>query len=651
MPSVKISELPVLNQLSANNANTVFVAVDKTTNTTSQFSTTTLAAGLFANNVLNVGTQTTSAFPGLIAQFVANTAPYGQVNFENANTQGSMDLVMTADIGDDANNYLDLGINNSVYADPQFSATKAVDGYLIVHGSSASDYIGNLVLGTAQAETNVLFAVGGTTNLDVVAKMTKNGLEFDNGGYITFDDGSTQTVAASPSSVTLAIQANTIITQGVDATQNTRLDIANTRLDSIETVNNNQNTSISIIQGVDLGQNTTITAVNNYAASGYAKANAALANATGTFAGDLTITGGLTVANTINGSNVSITNQIQFTSNASIRTASGTSNEKDIVILTGDELTTGNGGSITVQTGVGPLTGRGGNINLTAGSGGLGRGVINLLGDTDVGQRLTVNGTFVLSNTNFAATEAAFRITAAGSSQTTTQDGTLIQLTNKPNIPARMLIDSFGTSNAAYSIIAGRAARGTVDAPTATQNNDILLRIAGNSYGTTGYAPFGDARIDFIATENHSDTARGSRIRFWNTPNGSNVVNEIASFNADSVYFTGVVEPEKGFIFTPRLPVGNQTAITIDFTSDVIIKANLTADLTVTLSNFVFGKVVEVWLTNTGGLTRTITHGCSSINSSVNATTFTMSPTSSAYLRYFSIDGNLANTFVAIQAS
>jgi hypothetical protein len=549
MPSVKISELPILNQLSANNANTVFVAVDKTSNTTSQFPTNTLAAGLFANNVLNVGTQTPSTFPGLIAQFIANTAPYGQVNYQNANSAGSMDVVLTANIGNDANNYLDLGINNSVYADPQFSATKAVDGYLIVHGSSASDYIGNLVLGTAQAETNVLFAVGGTTNLDVVAKMTKNGLEFDNGGYITFDDGSTQTVAASPSSVTLAIQANTISTQGVDATQNTRLN-------SIETINTNQNTSISIIQGVDATQNTNITTANNAAWAAFDKANNALANTTGSF-----------------------------------------------------------------------------------------NGTLNILNN------LTVNGTIVLANTNFAATEAAFRITGSGSSQTPTQAGTLIQLTNKPNIPARVLIDSFGTSNAAYSIIAGRAARGTVDAPTATQNNDILLRLAGNSYGTTGYAPFGAARIEFVATENQTDTARGSRINFYNTPNGSNVVNKIASFNADSVEFTGTVAPDKGFIFTPRLPVGNQTAITIDFSSDVIIKANLAADLTFTLSNFVFGKVVEVWLTNTSGLTRTITHGCSSINSSVNATTFAMPSTSSAYLRYFSIDGDLANTFVAIQSA
>jgi hypothetical protein len=263
--------------------------------------------------------------------------------------------------------------------------------------------------------------------------------------------------------------------------------------------------------------------------------------------------------------------------------------------------------------------------------------------------KVTMNGTVVLANTNFSATESAFTITGAGSSQTPTQAGTLMQLTSKANTPARVLVDSFGTSNTAYPVIAGRNARGTVTSPTATQNNDILLRIAGNSYGTTGYAPFGDARIDFVATENHSDTNRGSRIRFWNTPTGSNVVNEIASFNTDSVYFTGTVAPEKGFIYSPTVLPGAQTAFTINFATTSLIKASLSADLTITLSNYVYGKVVEVWLTNTGGTTRTITHGCTATNSSENSATFTMPGTSSAYLRYFSIDGDNANTFVAIQ--
>jgi hypothetical protein len=325
-----------------------------------------------------------------------------------------------------------------------------------------------------------------------------------------------------------------------------------------------------------------------YANSAFLKANNALANSTGTFAGDLTITGN-THAQKVNTGNLTVI---------------GTSDVS-------------------------------GNANFT--------GIVNVTG------AVNMNATLVLSNSNFSTTEVAFRITAAGSSQTPTQAGTLIQLTGKQNTPARMLIDSFGTSNASYSLIAGRSARGTVDAPTATQNNDILLRIAGNSYGNTGYAPFGDARIDFVATENHTDTARGSRIRFWNTPNGSNVVNEIASFNADSVYFTGVVSPEKGFIYAPTVLPGSQTAFTIDFSTTSLIKASIAADLTISLSNYIYGKVVEVWITNTGGAARTVTHGCTATNSTLNSTTFTMSGTSSAYLRYFSIDGDNANTFVTVQ--
>ena len=137
-------------------------------------------------------------------------------------------------------------------------------------------------------------------------------------------------------------QAN--VTVGVDATQNTRLttveytaqyardtannavantnilagvnDTQNSRIVSIETVNFNQNTLISIIQGVDLtqntqiqgiqgvdlAQNTNITTANNAAWAAFAKANNALANTTGTFAGDLTVTGniyGLTANTTI----------------------------------------------------------------------------------------------------------------------------------------------------------------------------------------------------------------------------------------------------------------------------------------------------------------------------------------------------------------
>jgi len=848
MASIKITELPSLTALSANNANTVFVVVDKTTNTTSQFSTTVLAQGLYANNILNVGTSNTGLLlPNSVAQFISNTAIFSQVNFQNLNQKGSADIVITADNGDNSNNYLDLGVQGSnMDADPTFDLPNN-DGYLYMHGKPNQKY-GNLWIGTTTSNTDLIFFTGAHKQANEIGRF-KDGVGLSLKMPIKFVDGTTQNTAASAAAVTLAAQANTIITQGVDATQNTN-----------------------------------ITTANNAAWAAFTKANNALANTSGTFAGDLTITGNLIISNTatINGTliptlsangNVSAyaskhlveynptTKALTYSStpDASSPYITGYSQEihvspvafndsgkgtigdpvktiaraiqliapafettavnqrKTIVLHPGDYaenvtintqytvLTTHEligksttlSGTLTLATGctvdglkmtnlvisgtsangsidligctvttavtktstaytnfrgcdlssstlsitgAGTVVLSGGNyytltinnasaavlakavismgpITLTAGTLQLSDSLVysatntsnaitqsagsvltvnnsqTLIPDlTNVSRNsfggfysilhsvfdkanstfggtslnaisysqyinvdslvssgnVTVNGTIVLANTNFAATEAAFRITASGSSRTPTQAGTLIQLTNKPNVPARMLIDSFGTSNTAYSLIAGRTARGTVDAPTATQNNDILLRIAGNSYGDTGYAPFGDARIDFVATENHSDTNRGSRIRFWNTPTGSNVVNEIASFNGDSVTFTGTVAPVKGFIYTPNIYPSAQTAVTISFANDSVVRAQTSAGLVVTLSSFVVGKSVEAWITNTAGGNQTFTHGCSATNSTVNSTTYAIPATSTIFVKYWCMDGTLANTFVAI---
>jgi len=224
----------------------------------------------------------------------------------------------------------------------------------------------------------------------------------------------------------------------------------------------------------------------------------------------------------------------------------------------------------------------------------------------------------------------------------------MLHVSGKADTPSRVIIDSFSTTGSAYGIIAGRTARGTVTSPTATQNNDILLRMAGNGWGTTGFAPLGVARIDVVATENYSDTNRGSKIVFYNVPNGSNVVNEIASFNAETVTFDGVVNPAKGFIYTPRIYTGAQTAITIDFATDSMIRATYSSTLTLSFSNYTNGKVVEVWLTNTAGTGQTVNLGVLANNSTTGSTTLSVASLRSAKLQYFSVDGDLANTFCAI---
>jgi len=79
-----------------------------------------------------------------------------------------------------------------------------------------------------------------------------------------------------------------------------------------------------------------------------------------------------------------------------------------------------------------------------------------------------------------------------------------------------------------------------------------------------------------------------------------------------------------------------------------MIKANLVADLTVSHTNFTTGKVVELWLVNSGGTQRTVTHGVSALNSTINSTTFAIPATSSAHIRYFVANDDLANTFVKV---
>ena len=72
--------------------------------------------------------------------------------------------------------------------------------------------------------------------------------------------------------------------------------------------------------------------------------------------------------------------------------------------------------------------------------------------------------------------------------------------------------------------------------------------------------------------------------------------------------------------------------------------------MSITLSNYQSGKIVEVWITNNANQNKTVTHGCLANNSTAKATTFTIQANACAFLKYFSIDGDQANTYVSITA-
>jgi hypothetical protein len=542
MSSVKISELAAITTINANTANTLLMGVDIPTGVTGKFTAHTLAQGLYLNEVLNVGNNSV-VFPNTIAQFSGNSVTYLQVNMQNFTSAGSGDFIVTADTGTNANSFVDLGINNSTFSDAAYSSMKPYDGYLYVHGPSDASASGNLIVGTAAANANVSFIIGGTTSDNVVAKLTKTALELQR--QITFADGTSQnTSSASAGSYANSafIKANT-----PPAIANSAATYANGAFIQANAVFAQSNTVV----GVNLTQNTSISSAFIQANAAYTKANSALANTSGTFDGTMFITG-----------------------------------------------------------------------------------------------NLSVNGTLLLANSNFSATESAVTISASSTVATPSNDGYMIHISGKNGVASRVVTDSYGTG--AYSLYAGRAARGTVGSPTALQSGDVIARFSGNGYGTTKYQTVGVGRIDFVAAENFTDANTGSQIKFWNCPVGSNTLTNIATFNGDSVTITGHLEPQRGFVYTPTVFAGAQTAITINMTTQSLVRAQTVAGLVVTLSNLLAGKEVVAWITNTAGTNQTFTHGVAATNSTVNATTYTIPGTSTILARYMSIDGTTQNTFVAI---
>lgn len=76
-----------------------------------------------------------------------------------------------------------------------------------------------------------------------------------------------------------------------------------------------------------------------------------------------------------------------------------------------------------------------------------------------------------------------------------------------------------------FNNIIGRHSRGTVAAPTATQNNDVINQWEGRGYdNTNGYATGATGAAAILATENWTSTAHGTDVAFYGTPQGSTTV-------------------------------------------------------------------------------------------------------------------------------
>ena len=594
MSTVKISQLPNLTRLDSNTSNTILVGIDLSTSVTSKFTARTLAESLYSNTALNVGNNAI-ILPNVIAQFVGNSSNYLQTNLQNKVADGSADYVITADTGTDDKNYIDLGLAGSTDTDATYTSILPLDGYLYVQGNTATGTGGNLIIGTTTAGRTVNIIAGGPGSDKVQVKISTDGVNLV-AKPLKFADGSSQntsTESTGPFANSAFVRANSSF--GV---ANSAGLYANGAFGSANSASLYANGAFVSSNSASLYANGAFGASNS--ASSYANSAFGVANSASLYAN-----GAFIQANAVfSRSN----NQVWPQANAAFEAANSGSLYANAAFIQANAVFSRSNNQVWPQANAAFNSSNTVGVYANAAF-----GVAN-------SAALYANGAFTAANTATSASLYANGAFSAANSASIFASGAFINSNN-----------AYTTANSG-----GLYANGAFGAAnSSSQYANAAFTKANTAYTLAGTQA---GRLDVI-----EPIAQAA----YTTSAGALANTSGTTFDGD-LNVSGKFNAIKGYIFTPRLPVGNQTIITIDYSVDTMIKANLVADLTVSHTNFTTGKVVELWLVNSGGTQRTVTHGVSALNSTINSTTFAIPSTSSAHIRYFVANGDLANTFVKV---
>jgi hypothetical protein len=167
------------------------------------------------------------------------------------------------------------------------------------------------------------------------------------------------------------------------------------------------------------------------------------------------------------------------------------------------------------------------------------------IGATDDTGFFYINRKAQFDNTTFSSIQPMVSFNASGSTEPATIfPDTVMQTVGRPNKNSRVVQRSYGSTGTAggdnsYSVWASYSARGNISTPAAIKANDILSRLSSNGYGTSTWGS-GGTRIESVALENFTDSAKGSKINFWTTPTGSIVSQLVASVNSIGLVANGI---------------------------------------------------------------------------------------------------------------
>ena len=491
------------------------MGVDIPSGVTGKFTAMTLAQQLYANNALAVGNNLI-VFPNTAAQISGYDALFLQVNLQNFNPAGSGDYIVTADNGTNQTNYIDLGMNNSQFSNVGYTSMYPLDGYLYVQDNTGNGNGGNLVIGTASTNTRINFINSGTNANNIVAYIDSQGIH-----------SNTITVAYN--------QANAAYTQANTASNN--LSIAwNTANSSV------QNTANILLPG-NLRVLGTTTLSGNTISAGNTVHNGDLYTYGNLWTvGTMTTTGNVVTLGTLIATGNTVFNGV-FTNNGNTYNF-GTTYNNGTTILNGTLSV--NGSIIPAQTSIAlgsaqyPFAGvYTSNAN-----------VIFSNTNLAVSGSIISNGAVIINDSQYNQNTGALELVASSGFAVVSPaaNGTMIHVTGLDYITTKVMVDNFGPGNT-YSLFVGRSGRGNAAAPTVTQSGDIISRFGGNGYGTSGFNSIQASYMQIVASENYSDTNKGTQIQFGVIPVGSNTTTIPLTLTSNTATMNGSVVLTDGGVY------------------------------------------------------------------------------------------------------
>ena len=608
MSTVKISALPALGNIDSNTANTIMVVTDLTSLGTFKINATTLANGLYANNTLNVGNNSI-LLPNTVAQFVKSGESYVQTNFVNTNNGGSADHVVTANTGTDSTYFIDMGYANKDYqSGSEFNnigtAVNRLDGYIYAQGSTSNTWGGNLIVGSTTTGKEIRFIAGGGSVENVVARMNSTAIILNQG--LVFADGTKQNTALGSAGTyanTAFVQANAAFTKANSAVQNTNI----ITLNSVVLTGN--------LTANGFGQSISVDRITSNSA---------------TFSQDLIVIGNIR-ANTLLG-NVYFSN---ITTGLSVSNA--------IQWFPQTQSPAQQSGQVWYSS-----------------------NTISLVQDTDVaGDRPAISKVLFerVYNSTGATIPARSWVRLAGAvTPNSCPYIALADATSAANSQVEGIV-KVAIANGAYGFIYTRGIVSDFDVSAYGLNGQIMF-LSTTPGLASNVAPTGANSVVSVSKILSNDSVSGkiqvaiANQQAYGKANGAvlyannNLIQASATASIDEA--NGTFYVPNGILYNQRSYPAAQTAITLNFMTDTWVRTNVATNLAVTLSNFKAGSDIVLFITNTstgGGSAHTITHGCSALNSTVGATTFTLGGLTTARIKYYSFDGDLANTYASISFS